>query len=48
MCREAVGAHKLVTDVDGTPLFFSKENFSNGCIGVSIQASANERSMLGY
>jgi hypothetical protein len=30
--RQAVGAHKLVMDVDGTPLFFSKENFSNGCI----------------
>jgi len=30
--RQAIGAHKLVTDVDGTPLFFSKENFSNGCI----------------
>lgn len=30
--RQAVGAHKLVADIDGTPLFFSKENFSNGCI----------------
>lgn len=30
--RQAIGAHKLVADVDGTPLFFSKENFSNGCI----------------
>ena len=30
--RQAIGAHKLVADVDGTPLFFAKENFSNGCI----------------
>lgn len=29
---QAIGAHKLVADADGTPLFFSKENFSNGCI----------------
>ena len=30
--RQAIGAHKLVADTDGTPLFFAKENFSNGCI----------------
>jgi len=31
--RQCLGAHKLVADVDGAPLFFPKENFSNGCIG---------------
>ncbi|HEX4022638.1 MAG TPA: DUF4965 domain-containing protein [Acidobacteriaceae bacterium] len=30
--RQAIAAHKLVADIDGTPLFFAKENFSNGCI----------------
>ncbi|MBS1831043.1 MAG: DUF4965 domain-containing protein [Acidobacteria bacterium] len=30
--RQAIAAHKLVAELDGTPLFFSKENFSNGCI----------------
>ncbi len=30
--RQSIAAHKLVMDVDGTPMFFSKENFSNGCI----------------
>ena len=29
---QAVAAHKLTADVDGTLLFFSKENFSNGSI----------------
>jgi hypothetical protein len=31
--RQTLAAHKLVTDLDGTPLYFGKENFSNGCIG---------------
>ncbi len=31
--RQAISAHKLVVDADGTLLYFSKENFSNGCIG---------------
>ncbi|WP_242618212.1 glutaminase family protein [Edaphobacter modestus] len=30
--RQTIAAHKLVADVDGTPMFFSKENDSNGCI----------------
>ncbi len=30
--RQAIGAHKLVASRDGEVLFFSKENFSNGCI----------------
>ncbi len=28
--RESIAAHKLVADVDGTPMLFAKENFSNG------------------
>lgn len=29
--RQTIAAHKLVADVDGTALFISKENDSNGC-----------------
>ncbi|MEO6911083.1 MAG: DUF4965 domain-containing protein, partial [Edaphobacter sp.] len=31
--RQAMAAHGLVADVDGTPFLFAKENFSNGDIG---------------
>ncbi len=30
--RQAIAAHKLVADQDGTPFFMPKENFSNGSI----------------
>ena len=30
--RQTIAAHKLAADWDGTPFFFSKENFSNGSI----------------
>ncbi len=31
--RQTVGAHKLVLDRKGNPIFLSKEDHSNGCIG---------------
>jgi hypothetical protein len=30
--RQTLAAHKLTADFDGTPMFYPKENFSNGCI----------------
>ena len=30
--RQTLAAHGLVADVDGAPMMFPKENFSNGCI----------------
>jgi hypothetical protein len=30
--RQTLAAHKLTADIDGTALYFSKENFSNGSI----------------
>jgi hypothetical protein len=30
--RQTLAAHKLVADLDGTPMYFPKENLSNGCI----------------
>jgi hypothetical protein len=30
--RQSIAACKLAVDIDGTPLFFPRENFSNGCI----------------
>jgi hypothetical protein len=30
--RQTIAAHKLVADVNGDPMLFAKENFSNGCI----------------
>jgi hypothetical protein len=30
--RQTLAAHGLVADIDGTPMMFPKENFSNGCI----------------
>jgi len=31
-CRQTLAAHGFAADVDGTPMLFPKENFSNGCI----------------
>jgi hypothetical protein len=30
--RQTLAAHKLIADVDGTPIYLPKENFSNGCV----------------
>lgn len=33
--RQAISAHKLIADETGKPVFLSKENSSNGCIGTA-------------
>ena len=33
--RQSICAHKLIADKDGQPVFLSKENDSNGCIGTA-------------
>ena len=30
--RQCIAAHKFAADPDGSPVFYSKENYSNGCI----------------
>jgi hypothetical protein len=30
--RQTIAAHKLAADINGDPMLFAKENFSNGCI----------------
>jgi hypothetical protein len=45
--RQCIAAHTLAIDMDGTPLFFPKENFSNGCIStVDVLYPASPFAML--
>ena len=46
--RQAVAAHKTVRDEDGSLLFFSKENFSNGCMATVDVSSPSTPLFLMY